>query len=357
VHKIFSKSVFIVLMVSMIAVSSVAQIGGSQTYQFLKLTNSARIAGLGGDFLSIKDHDITLTLANPSLITPEMHNNLSLSYVNYFTGPNYGYVMYSRNFNKVGSFVGSFQFINYGKFTAADETGIKTGEFSASEYALNVGWARQLGPLFSIGANGKLIYSSLESYHSFGIAVDVAGTYLSKNKLFTASLIGRDIGVQIVPYRPGNREPLPFELQAGVSAKLQHIPVLFSFLYGHIEKWNLSYDDPNDPDNQKDPITGETKTQSGVAEFADNFMRHIVLGTEITIAKVFAIRLGYNYGRRQELKIYERTGLSGFSYGFGVRIKMFNFSYTRATYQAGAINPNYITLTANLGGFKKQENK
>ena len=355
-HKIFIKSVFI-LLVNVISLTSVAQIGGSQTYQFLNLTNSARIAGMGGEFLTIKDHDITLTLANPSLITPQMSNNLSLSYVNYFTGPNYGYVMYSRTFNKVGSFVGSFQFINYGKFTAADEAGIKTGEFSASEYALSIGWARQLGPLFSIGANGKLIYSSLESYQSFGLAVDVAGTYLSKNELFTASLIARNIGIQIVPYRPGNREPLPFDLQAGVSAKLQHIPVRFSFLYDHIEKWDLSYDDPNDPANQKDPITGQTKTKSGVGQFADNLMRHIVIGTEVTIAKVFAIRLGYNYGRRQELKIYDRTGLSGFSYGFGVRVKMFNFSYTRATYQAGSLNPNYITLTANLDGFKKQQSK
>ena len=84
-------------------------------------------------------------------------------------------------------------------------------------------------------------------------------------------------------------------------------------------------------------------------------MRHIVVGTEVTIAKVFAIRLGYNYGRRQELKIYDRTGLSGFSYGFGVRIKMFDFSYTRATYQAGSLNPNYITLTANLGDSKSRK--
>lgn len=356
-YKILFKSAFIFVLLVLISVSSIAQIGGRQTYQFLNLTNSARIAGLGGDFLTIKDNDITLTLANPSLITSEMHNNLSLSFVNYFTGPNYGYVMYSRTFKNTGSFVGSFQFINYGKFTGADETGIKTGEFSASEYALNIGWARQLGPLFSIGANGKLIYSSLENYHSFGIAVDVAGTYTSKNELFTASLLARNIGAQIVPYRPGNREPLPFELQAGISPKLRHIPVRFSFLYEHLEKWDLSYEDPSDPANQKDPITGETKKQSGVGKFANNLMRHIVIGTEVTIAKVFAIRLGYNYGRRQELKLYNRAGLSGFSYGFGLRIKMFNFSYTRATYQAGSLNPNYITLTANLGGFKKQEKK
>jgi hypothetical protein len=357
VYKILFKSAFIFVLLVLISVSSIAQIGGSQTYQFLNLTNSARIAGMGGDFLTIKDNDITLTLANPSLITSEMHNDLSLSFVNYFTGPNYGYVMYSRTFKNAGSFVGSFQFINYGKFTGADETGIKTGEFSASEYALNIGWARQLGPLFSIGANGKLIYSSLESYHSFGIAVDVAGNYTSKDELFTASLLARNIGTQIIPYRPGNREPLPFELQAGISPKLRHIPVRFSFLYEHLEKWDLSYEDPNDPANQKDPITGETKKKSGIGIFADNLMRHIVIGTELTIAKVFAIRLGYNYGRRQEMKLYNHAGLSGFSYGFGLRIKMFNFSYTRATYQAGTLNPNYITLTANLGGFKKQESK
>jgi hypothetical protein len=86
-------------------------------------------------------------------------------------------------------------------------------------------------------------------------------------------------------------------------------------------------------------------------------MRHIVIGTEVTIAKVFDIRLGYNYGRRQELKLYNRAGLSGFTYGFGLRIKMFNFSYTRATYQAGSLNPNYVTLSVNLGGFTKKESK
>jgi hypothetical protein len=36
---------------------------------------------------------------------------------------------------------------------------------------------------------------------------------------------------------------------------------------------------------------------------------------------------------------------------------MFSFSYTRATYQTGSLNPNYLTLTVNLGGFTKKESK
>ena len=332
-----------------------AQSGGNSTYRFLSLTNSARIAALGGDFLAIKDNDITLTLANPSLITPEMNNNLSLSFVNYFTGLNYGYVMFAHTFEKTGSFVGTFQFFDYGKFTEADAAGNTSGTFTAGDYALTIGWGRPLNSHFSIGANGKLIYSQLADYHSFGIAVDVAGTYTTTEQLFTASLIGRNIGAQIVTYRPGEREPLPFELQIGLSEKLRHIPVRFSQLITHLERWDLSYLDPNDPANSTDPITGEVKQKTSLGKIADNVMRHIVLGAEVTIAKTLSLRLGYNYLRRQELKLNNRAGLAGFSVGVGLRIKMFNLSYTRSTYQAGGSNPNYITVSVNLQEFSKKK--
>ncbi len=331
-----------------------AQIGGYGTYKFLNFTNSARVAGLGGNFLAIKDDDITLTLANPSLITPAMDNNLAMSYVNNPGGVNYGSVAYGRTFSKAGSFVGSLQYINYGKFTGADAAGNLTGDFHASEYALTVGWGRELTPLFSIGANGKLIYSQLESYNSFGIAVDVAGTYTSKEKSFTASLIGRNIGSQLVPYLPGQYEPLPFSLDIGMSQKLKHIPLQFSELITNLQNWNLTYNDPTDPDNATDPITGEVNEPSGAAQVADEIMRHIVLGAELTIAKVLAVRLGYNYQRRQELKLYNKTGMTGFSLGAGLKVKMFNLSYTRGSYTAGIAN-NYLTLGINLKEFVKKQ--
>ena len=174
-----------------------AQIGGDNTYEFLNLTSSARIAALGGNVLSIKDNDINLALPNPSLITPEMHNNLSLSFVDYYTDVNYGFALYSRSFKQLGSFIAAMQFIDYGKFIYADETGEQQGEFGASEYAFNIGWGRALDSSFSIGANFKMIYSSLESYNSFGLAVDVAGTYYDSKNQFSISLIGRNIGPQL----------------------------------------------------------------------------------------------------------------------------------------------------------------
>jgi hypothetical protein len=344
----------LILLGTLAGFTSFAQIGGNGTYKFLGYTNSARIAGLGGDMLAIDDNDITLTQANPSLIRAEMNNQLALSYVNNPGGINYGFVAYGHNFEKLGAFVGNFQFMSYGKFTAADPAGNITGEFHASEYALNVGWGRKLSPLFSIGANAKLIYSQLETYNSFGIAVDVAGTYLSKEQSFTASFVGRNIGTQLVPYLPGDYQPLPFQLEIGMSQKLKHIPLRFSEVFTNLQNWNLSYTDPTDPDNTADPITGETKTKSGVSKVADEFMRHVVLGTELTIAKVLALRIGYNYQRRQELKLYDKPGLAGFSIGAGLRVKMFNFSYTRASYMAG-IPRNFLTLGINLQEFVSKQ--
>ncbi len=340
---------------SLIAGNVDAQIGGYGTYKFLNYTNSARIAGMGGNFLAINDNDITLTLANPSLITPAMNNNLAFSYVNSPGGVNYGYVAYARSFSKAGSFTGSLQYINYGNFTGADAAGNLTNDFSAAEYALTIGWGRQLSPLFSIGANGKLIYSQLETYHSFGIAVDVAGTYTSKDQSFNASLIGRNIGTQLVPFLPGKYEPLPFQLQIGLSEQLTHIPLRFSQLFTNLQRWDLTYLDLTDPANIPDPITGEVKQKTGIGKIADNAMRHIVLGAELTIAKVVSVRIGYNYQRRQELKINGKAGMAGFSLGAGLRVKMFNLSYTYGNDQAGSPNRNYITLAVNLQEFTKAQ--
>jgi len=201
-----------------------AQIGGDAVYKFLNLTTSARSAALGGNFLAVKDGDITQALFNPSIISPEMNNNLSMGFVDYFTGVNYGYASYANSFKEIGSYATTMQYISYGDFIYADETGQTFGTFTANELALNLGWGRQLDSLFSIGANLKFIYSGFEEYQSYGLAVDVAGTYHNPEKRLTISLIARNAGTQLKPYRSGNTERLPFEINLGISQRLKHLP-------------------------------------------------------------------------------------------------------------------------------------
>ena len=117
------------------------------TYSFLDMTSSSRVAALGNTDLSIYDSDIQLGIYNPALINSDMHNDVVLSYVNYYADINYGMVQYGRTFNKIGSFVGTVQFHSYGKMDYADEQGNLTGgTFTPSDYNIMIGWGRQLTP-------------------------------------------------------------------------------------------------------------------------------------------------------------------------------------------------------------------
>ncbi len=325
-----------------------AQSGGIVAFDFLKLTGSARVAALGGNFLTIHDHDLSLALANPSLISPRMGNTLSLNFIDNFAGSHYGFASYGFNSNKFGSFAATMQYSNYGKSVNTTETGEVLGNFNAGEYAFNLGWGRMLDTVFSIGANLKMIYSGLETYNSIGLAVDVAGSYIP-NESFCASVLFRNIGRQLTAYTSQGVEPLPFEIQAGISKKLSHVPFRYSILLQHLEKWDLTYIDPN---ANIDPITGEPAKVSGLDAFAGKVMRHIIIGGEFIPAKFLSIRLGYNYLRRQEMVVASRPAMVGFSWGFGIKVSKFNFSYSRAAEHLVG-SPNFISISTNLGDWSR----
>lgn len=322
------------------------------TYSFLDATNSARVAALGNTVLSVYDSDIQLGIFNPSLINGDMHNALALSYVNYYAGINYMTAQYGRTFNKLGSFVATVQFHSYGDFKYADEQGNVSGTFKPSDYNVMIGWGRQLTPHWSIGANIKFAGIQYDTFKTFAIAVDVAGHYRTNNGwMFTAA--ARNIGYELYSNFEGNRNDLPFQLSAGISKRLEHVPFLFNITYENIQKWDLTYDDPLDLDGNYDPITGTTQSKSDGAQFADNLMRHIVIGGEIYIGKNLVLRASYNYGMRQNLQTPTKKGLCGFAYGVGINIWKFSINYSRSEMHIYG-SPNYITVTTNLDRFAKK---
>lgn len=349
----FYISIIIIIVSFFIKIDTQAQVGGNGTYSFLNLSNSARITAMGGHSFAIQDNDINLALVNPSLINENMNNHLSLSFVDYFSDINYGYALYSRTFKKVGSFTGGVQYLNYGDFILADETGQNLGNFKAADYCMNIGWGKALDSNFSIGANLKGIYSNLETYSSGGVAVDIAGTYNNPANNFTASLLFSNIGRQIKPYTDGNYERLPFEIQIALSKKLKHVPFRLSIAATHLEKFDLTYESSVNTEPAVDPLTNEPSNPEKVADFADKVMRHFVIGGELLISKNLNVRLGYNYQRRKEMRIESKGSTVGFSWGFGIRISHFQLSFARAKYHLYG-SPNNITLTTNLSNFFKK---
>ncbi len=319
-----------------------AQIGGDNTFEFLNLNSSARVAALGGNAIATRTDDVTLVSGNPSQLMPSMNKQLGLSFVNYFAGIKYGDVVYAHELKKLGMFAANIHYVSYGTFDQTDDAANVIGSFTASEYALGLSWARPLDSSFFIGATLKGIYSHFETYTSTGIAADVAATYFNRKHLWCFTTVIRNIGTQLDQYRQGPRENLPYEMQLGISKQLVKAPLRFSLNYQHLDEWNITYKNPNV--STIDPLTGESTEKK--IKFSDKLLRHFIINAEILISKGFNLRVGYNFERREELGIENKMGLSGLTGGFGIRINRFNFSYGYAKYHiVGGSNSFSVTTT------------
>ena len=319
-----------------------AQIGGESTYQFLELTNSARIAALGGVQVALNDtSDLNLPFHNPATLHRAMHNTMLVNYVNYFMDINYGYASYARSYEGIGNFATGVHYINYGKFREATGEGALTGNhFKAAEYALSIIYSNNHNRL-AYGAALKPVFSVFESYRSFGLATDLGLHYTFKDSLTNVALVARDFGGQITTYyENGAHEPIPFNLQAGISTKLKHAPVLLSLTMQHLTRWNLGQ---NKNEQQETLENWQQRSES----FARQLMRHAVLGVELIPSQNFTIRAGYNYQRRQELKFEERLSTVGFSLGFGVKVKKFRLDFATSRFHLAG-SSNLFSFAINL---------
>lgn len=299
---------------------------------------------MGGTYFAIKDGDLQLAAFNPSIIDSTMDTKISMSYVNYFDNINLGYASYGKKWNSKLSSAATLQYIHYGEQQELDALGYELGSFRASDYALTLGAGYQYDSLWSLGANFKAIYSSLANYSSLGFALDGAVTYHKKSKNFTASLIAKNLGMQVITYNDGDSRKLPFEFQIGFTKRPAHAPFRFSVVYENLQKWDLTYENPNAV-VITDPVTGEV-LDDNTWEPGDRFMRHIVVGTEFLLSESFNLRIGYNYRRRQELKVEDKPGMAGFSYGFGFRVSRFNFSYGRAIFHLAGPSHHFSVTTS-----------
>lgn len=322
-----------------------AQTGGNTSFSFLKIPGSARVAAMGGSYFAMKDGDVHLAQFNPSLLDSNMHNKLGLSYVDYFDGINMGYAAYGRSINKELTLGATMQYSNYGKQTELDALGYELGSFTAADYNLILGAGYQYDSLWSIGLNFKNIYSALANYSSYAIAFDGAVTYSKPSKNFTASMIIANVGYQLKTYTDNNREKLPFEMMVGITKRPAHAPFRFSVVYSNMQHWNLVYNNPNEP-VITDPVTGEV-IEARKWEFGDQLMRHLTFGSEFILSPNAHVRLAYNYRKRQELKVADKPGMAGFSFGFGFRVSRFHLSYGRSIYHLAGPS-NHFSITTSL---------
>lgn len=307
----------------------------------------------------VRDNDLNLSFSNPSLLNRAVNDQLTFNYSKYFADIAYTNVAYARKYKKHSMFSLGLNYLVYGSFDKADETGRITGVFTGKEYAVQLSGSQQIDSFFTFGATVKFISSELETYRSYGLATDLGISYYQPAQIFTATLLLRNLGRQLKSYYPGGEnEALPFEVELGISKKLAHAPFHFHLVAQHLEKFDLTYDNPNDSSQPVDPASESTSGTSKLQDFADKTLRHIIIGVEFVPSRNFFVDFSYNFQRGKEMQVETKPGFVGFSWGVGMKINKFRFSFARSTYHiAGSTNHFSIsTCPMEFIRFKRSNN-
>ncbi len=313
------------------------QIGGKYAYNFLKLPVTARAASSGGTSMALWGNDIGLVYNQPAALNKSMHRNVIFNYNNYVSSINLLYAGYAQQIGANGTAMVSIASFNYGTFKGYDQNGNSLGDFKASDVSINLNYARTFADTcFQIGAVVKTFFSQYETYRASGNALDFGVIYHNKREL-TISLLTQNLGIIWNDLGVG-ATALPTTVQLGLSKKVEKAPFRLYMVYDNLLNWKVSYISPVDTTGTSSSFGTTTAIDSsGFQQFsarfasrAGNFMRHLVVGTDILLSKNFHVRLGYNFRRQSEMNIPLKRGVNGLCVGIHMNIKRFTFDYTFA---------------------------
>ena len=297
---------------------------GSNGFAFLNGNYSARSAAMGGKTISIYDNDLSLANDNPAILNEKMNGMIQVNQGLLPAGINFGAVNYAIK-TKIGVFAPSVKYVNYGKFTETDETGRVLGSFSATDFSVGTNFGRSLNKVIHLGANFQFLGSNLDTYSAYGMSLGFGVLMTHPNELISGGLTVRNIGFVFKEYTSNAKTSLPIDVQAAFSFKLKHAPFRFSILGHHLNQWNIVYQDPTLKPTF-DALTGDT-IPVPTAGFGEKLANHFNFQVELLASKSVQIRAGFDYHRRQQLKLIDRPGLAGFSFGVGMRFKKISLDY------------------------------
>lgn len=326
------------------------QTGGSFSFPFLDLDYNARLAACGGHYLSHADEDVNQGIINPALLNEKMDKMISVNQAFLSGGINFGMAAYAQKAYK-GILSTNVRYVDYGVFQRTEVNGQSSGTFRPFEYIVGVGYGKEINEVLSFGGNLNFIGSNLESYSAYGFSLDMGGMYKHPNKLFSTSFLVKNAGLKIKDYTSNDKGVLPIDFQLAASYKLAHAPFRFNLNVNNLNRWDLTYNDPFAQPTY-DALTGDT-IPVPKANFIEKTARHFVLATELLVSKSLTLRMGFNYHRRQEMKLVERPGLSGFCFGVGFKTKLVRVDYGFVMYSKAGYN-NVISLTSSVSNWKKK---
>ncbi len=325
----FCKSNFLLFILVMTSYIATAQQAGTTSYTFLNMPYGAKIGGIGGVNISLYGNDPNLFISNPALASDSLAKRPTVNYTAFPTGVGLSSATYSHSFKKAGLWSAGVQYLSYGQIDGYDDAGNATGSFNPKDYAVTISHVRSANN-FKFGASIKQVGSEIGGYNGSATLFDLGGLFVHPEQNFTVGMTIKNVGFHWQQISETENANLPFDVQIGTSVKPLHMPIRFSFTFYKLNNWDLT-------------LPNETTTN----EFADNLMRHLVIGSELIINQHINILFGYNHLRKKELKIDSAAGFSGFSLGLDIKTKAFELVYAYGGYHVAG-NANMFTLSLDM---------
>ncbi len=341
------------------AVAQAQVTGGQAAFEFLNLSQSPHTTALGGINVSNPEKDVTLVMQNPALNRPGLHNELAVNYNAYYAGISVANLAYSYHIPKLAtSFALGVQYLNYGNFVQTDNIGNQYGNINAADYAITLSASRAYGERWRYGAALKWAQSNLYDRRATALLADVGVVYTDTANLLSIGVTAKNMGAMVQKYDPsGAAEPLPFDLQLGISKRFAHLPLRLLGTVHHLYEWDVRYNNPEDIDRGN--VFGTADTMDTKSHFGDKLFRHFIVGAELLVGKRITVTVAYNHLRRGELSLAEKRALSGFSFGAGLHLNKLQIYYARSYYHlAGANNEFGLNISlSKLTGLGKTGEK
>ena len=300
---------------------------GSTAYNFLNISSSAKIYGLGGVNISLVDDDVSTIDQNPALLGPEMSNMLGMNYMHYVGGSNFAGARYAHSAGEHAGWSAAIQYFGYGSIKEATSDGTIIGSFSPKDVSFSGMYSHDITDRLRGGIAVKAIYSSYAEFSAFALATDLGVNYYDADLDLSLSLVVANLGGQVKRFYE-THDRLPFDVRLGWSQSFGSFPLRFSITAWNLTKWHLPYTDTGDGSESAQPQEKD--------KFMSNLFRHLVFGIDLISSPNYYISLGYNYKTRTDMSTYKRNMLSGFTLGGGIKVKSFGISLAFAQPHTGA---------------------
>lgn len=320
-----------------IGAATAASQNSSSGYDFLDIPVSAHVHALGGFNAALIDNDISLVDQNPALLGPEIGTQASVGYMHYMGSGNFGGARFGMAAGERGAWVAGIRYLNYGSFDGYLPDGTSTGSFTPADIVFEGTYAHDITDRLRGGVSYRMVYSNYEQYSAFAMAVDLGINYYNEEKDLSLSAVLTNMGGQIKRFDTQYNR-LPFDFRLGYMQTIGNSPFQISINAHHLTRWKLPYysHDKNDPEKQ----------QQLKSNFFTDLFRHLVFGLQYSPSEKFYVALGYNHKTRTDMSAYQRSFLSGFSLGAGIRVRSFgvgaSFSQPHKSATSLLINLNWF---------------